>query len=97
VTLPFPAKDGLRAPPGALRDLPLWPLTAESRDLDLGGAMAGVMAPKKQIKSPDASKECAVSARLRAMVEDVERWPVPEALLQVVENLEELAAQDPEP
>ena len=95
MALPFPAKGLVMAPESVLRGYALWPAHPESRDLDLGGAMAGVMASKKHIKPPAPSKEAVVSARLRAMVEDVERWPVPEALLHVVENLEELSAQEP--
>ncbi|HEY9216639.1 MAG TPA: hypothetical protein VIO94_01215 [Phenylobacterium sp.] len=52
--------------------------------------MTDVMAAKK---TTTKGKKAAVSAKLRAMVEDVERWPLPTSLLQMLDEMD--AAEAP--
>lgn len=88
LSLPFPASRSLALPPQLLRGLDHWAQTPESRDPKLGGPVTDVMAAKKKETAPSRAQVAAVSARLRAMVDDVERWPLPETLLRVIEDLD---------
>ena len=96
LSLPFPASRSLALPPQLLRELDHWAQTPESRDPKRGGPVTDVMSAKKSDISPSRAQMAAVSARLRAMVEDVERWPLPESLLQVIEELDAAGEEQPE-
>jgi hypothetical protein len=88
LSLPFPAKGRLALPPHMLCEIESWAATPESREVSGGGPVTDVMAAKNSAKSPSKAQTAAVSARLRAMVEDVERWPLPDSLLKVIDELE---------
>lgn len=47
-----------------------------------------------KMTSSEASNKAFVSARLRAMLEDVERWPVPQSLLQALDACDPLCRGD---
>ena len=57
--------------------------------------MTSIMAAKK--RKITKSGKAAVTAKLRAMVEDVERWPLSDQLLKAIEELDDTSSEGAPP
>lgn len=68
-----------------LRAFAAWACLPESSQYGLGGPVTSIMAAKT--RKTTKAKKAAVSEKLRAMVEDVERWPLSEQLIKALDEL----------
>jgi hypothetical protein len=76
-----------------LRAFAAWASLTDSSQDGHAIAASSYLTVKKR-KSSSAEK-AAATARLRAMVQDVERWPLSEQLLKTIALLEDEAEADP--
>ncbi|MFC3078268.1 hypothetical protein ACFODL_09245 [Phenylobacterium terrae] len=70
-----------------LRAFAAWACLPDSSHYGLGGPVTNIMAAKT--RKTTKAKKAAVSEKLRAMVEDVERWPLSEQLLKTLDELDD--------
>lgn len=70
-----------------LRAVTPWASSADLTKVAEGMLATRVMAAKQRKISP--AEKASVSAKLQAMVQDVERWPLSEQLLKVLDQLED--------
>ena len=70
-----------------LRGFAAWAELAESSQSELGATVTHIVATSKRKSSKP--RKAAVTAKLRDMVQDVERWPLSDQLLRALEELED--------
>lgn len=88
---------GRKPPPRtrSVRAFAAWAALSESSQYGSGGPVTSIMAAKKR-RTTKAAKT-AVTDKLRAMVRDVEHWPLSEQLLATLESLDDIPGDEPPP